>query len=215
MGRIILMRHGRTYSNASRILDTRPPGAELTLVGKQQARLAGPQLAEVTDNLGGALCSVAIRAQQTALRVINTYEQTRGLPRGSVSLEVTPGLQEIFVGDYEGRSEPFVHLAYREALHGWMHDGMSVSMPGGENPQQVLDRYRPVLEGLAARIAEDDRDYLLVGHGAAIRIAGRYSSTVPSEVAYNTYVANYSMIVLNPTGEFGSWTCESWAGTRL
>lgn len=215
MGRIILMRHGRTYSNASRILDTRPPGAELTLVGKQQARLAGPQLAEVTDDLGGALCSVAIRAQQTALRVINTYEQAKGLARGSVSLEVTPGLQEIFVGDYEGRSEPGAHRAYREALYGWMHDGLGVSMPGGENPRQVLDRYRPVMEGLAARISEDDRDYLLVGHGAAIRIAGRYSSNVPADVAFHTYLANCAMVVLHPTGQFGSWECESWAGVRL
>ena len=215
MGRLILMRHGRTYSNANRILDSRPPGAELTVVGKQQARLAGPRLAEVTDNLGGVYCSVAIRAQQTALRVTAYYEQALGLNRGSIPLEVTPGLQEIFLGDFEGHDSPDAHGAYNQALYGWMHNGLVVAVPGGETPQQVLDRYRPVMEKLAHRIDADDRDYLIVGHGAAIRIAGRYSSTVPTDVAYETYFANCAMVVLHPEGEFGQWRCESWAGVEL
>ena len=40
-GRIILLRHGQTYSNINRALDTRPPGAELTERGREQAQEVG------------------------------------------------------------------------------------------------------------------------------------------------------------------------------
>ncbi|WP_197696029.1 histidine phosphatase family protein, partial [Mycobacterium sp. E1715] len=37
-GRLVLLRHGQSYSNVERRLDTRPPGAELTPLGRDQAR---------------------------------------------------------------------------------------------------------------------------------------------------------------------------------
>ena len=37
-GRLILLRHGQTHANVARRLDTRPPGAELTDLGRRQAR---------------------------------------------------------------------------------------------------------------------------------------------------------------------------------
>ncbi|WP_176669124.1 histidine phosphatase family protein, partial [Mycobacterium avium] len=37
-GRLILVRHGQSYGNVERRLDTRPPGAELTPLGRDQAR---------------------------------------------------------------------------------------------------------------------------------------------------------------------------------
>ena len=36
-GRLILLRHGQSYGNVERRLDTRPPGAELTPLGRDQA----------------------------------------------------------------------------------------------------------------------------------------------------------------------------------
>ena len=45
-GRIILLRHGQTYSNIDRIMDTRPPGAELTERGRGQAEDVGRELAD-------------------------------------------------------------------------------------------------------------------------------------------------------------------------
>ena len=35
--RLVLMRHGQTHSNLQRVIDTRPPGADLTEKGQQQA----------------------------------------------------------------------------------------------------------------------------------------------------------------------------------
>ncbi len=43
-GRLVLVRHGQSHGNVDRRLDTRPPGAELTDLGRDQARAfaAGP-----------------------------------------------------------------------------------------------------------------------------------------------------------------------------
>jgi len=65
VARMILMRHGRTYSNARKYLDTRPPGAELTEIGRRQAFDAGRRLRNVTSDIGLAVCSIAMRAQQS------------------------------------------------------------------------------------------------------------------------------------------------------
>ncbi|MDN6246993.1 MAG: histidine phosphatase family protein, partial [Corynebacterium casei] len=46
-GRIILLRHGQTFSNVERLLDTRPPGAELTERGREQATDVGIELAHL------------------------------------------------------------------------------------------------------------------------------------------------------------------------
>ena len=37
-GRLVLVRHGQSYGNVDKRLDTRPPGAELTPQGREQAR---------------------------------------------------------------------------------------------------------------------------------------------------------------------------------
>ena len=38
-GRLVLLRHGQTQGNVERRLDTRPPGAELTDLGRDQAQM--------------------------------------------------------------------------------------------------------------------------------------------------------------------------------
>ncbi|MET0994512.1 MAG: histidine phosphatase family protein, partial [Mycobacterium sp.] len=37
-GRLVLVRHGQSHGNVERRLDTRPPGAALTDLGRDQAR---------------------------------------------------------------------------------------------------------------------------------------------------------------------------------
>lgn len=215
MGRIILIRHGQTFSNKARILDTRPPGAELTDLGKQQAIDAGVRLAQESINLTGVTSAVAIRTQQTAQRLLASYERERGLKAGTVPLDVAWGLHEIFVGDYEGSGEQEAHDAYYESLATWMHGGLDHRMPGGESPSEVIARYQPFLEGIAADLGEA-QDHLVVCHGGVIRIVGQNSSDVPDAIAYETYVGNCSYIVLDVSeGSFGQWHCESWAGVKL
>ena len=216
MGRIILARHGQTFSNEARILDTRPPGAELTELGKQQAVDAGIRVAEVSPHLTGASCAVSIRTQQTAQRLLASYELERGLAAGSVPLDVEFGLHEIFAGDYEGQRHQEAHEAYNTALVAWMHSGLDDRMPGGESPREVITRYQSILERIAADIADSSRDHLVVCHGGVMRIVGRNGSDVPETIAFETYMANCQFVILDPSaGEFGQWHCESWAGVEL
>ena len=44
--RLLLIRHGRTASNVTRLLDTAPPGAPLDDVGLDQARALADTLAD-------------------------------------------------------------------------------------------------------------------------------------------------------------------------
>ena len=44
-GRLVLVRHGQSLSNVERRLDTRPPGRELTDLGREQARTFARELA--------------------------------------------------------------------------------------------------------------------------------------------------------------------------
>lgn len=214
MGRIVLLRHGRTLANAAKYIDTRPPGAELSMIGREQARQVGEQLAKDFD-FAGVSSSVAIRAQQTAVGVAETYERARGLAPGSLPISVVQGLHEIDAGELEGRGDDAAHLSYRAALFGWLDRDSSARMPGGETAAEVVARYLPTLEDAAELVQESGRDYLIVGHGAAIRIATLFSTTVDSNVARGIYVANCDTMVIEPAGEFGQWLCHSWAGTAF
>ena len=79
-GRIILLRHGQTYSNISRFLDTRPPGAELTERGRDQATEVGQELAQLVGEREVEFkCSIALRAQQTAMLAARAFEQELSL----------------------------------------------------------------------------------------------------------------------------------------
>ncbi len=55
-GRLVLVRHGQSHGNVERRLDTRPPGAALTDLGREQARAFARDLAHPAGDdraLGG------------------------------------------------------------------------------------------------------------------------------------------------------------------
>ncbi len=100
-GRIILLRHGQTFSNVERLLDTRPPGAELTERGREQATDVGIQLAHLVaagdgekGRLRGIISSVALRAQQTLMLAARSSERTADLPEFTVDVDVRTGIDE-------------------------------------------------------------------------------------------------------------------------
>lgn len=61
-GRIILLRHGQTHNNVKHLLDTRPPGAELTDLGRKQALEVGHELATYSgERLAHVYSSIVLR----------------------------------------------------------------------------------------------------------------------------------------------------------
>jgi len=143
-GRLVLVRHGQSYGNVDRRLDTRPPGSELTPLGRDQAR------AFARDGLsrpGLLLHSVATRAAQTAAEISAEVD----VPASEVT-----GIHEVQVGELENRSDDDA-VAEFDAIYKRWHEGeRDVPLPGGETGNQVLDRYLPVVTDLRMRYLDDD-----------------------------------------------------------
>ena len=155
-------------ANVDKRLDTRPPGAELTPLGREQARA----FAQAATSVPGLLLhSVATRAVQTAAEISAVLD----VP----AREVT-GIHEVQVGDLEGRNDDDAVDEFNAVYRRWLKGERDVSMPGGENANQVLDRYLPVLTELRTRYLDEDdwtSDIVVVSHGAAIRLTAPYWPT--------------------------------------
>ncbi|AKK04175.1 histidine phosphatase family protein [Corynebacterium epidermidicanis] len=213
-GRLILLRHGQTYNNQRRTLDTRPPGAELTDLGRSQAAAVGEDLVGLTGIAPAPyiVSSIAIRAQQTAVAIAAAYDVALGLAQGSTPIDVRTGIHEIFAGTMEGQQGEEAAATYTQAFHGWLYGDEKARLPEGENYLEVLARYQPVLESLIPVLAE--RDCIVVSHGAAIRTVSTHATDVDPDFAFGAYLPNCRFVILRP-GEapFGQWTLERWADT--
>jgi broad specificity phosphatase PhoE len=195
-GRLVLVRHGQSLGNVDKKLDTRPPGAELTPLGREQATAFAQA---VTSKPGQLLHSVATRAVQTAAEISAVV----GVPAREVI-----GIHEVQAGDLEGRNDDDAVDQFHAVYERWLKGERDVSMPGGESADQVLDRYLPVLTGLRRDL--DSGDIIVVSHGAAIRLAASVLADVDSSFALDNHLANTEAVVLVPIAG-GGWECVQWA----
>jgi probable phosphoglycerate mutase len=199
-GRLVLVRHGQSLANVERRLDTRPPGARLTDLGREQARAFARELAHPPAMLAH---SVAVRAVQTAGEIA----PATGLE--PVELE---GIHEVQVGDLEDRNDDEAIAAFETVYQKWQEGDLDVSMPGGETGHDVLDRYVPTITQLRIRHLDDDAwhgDIVVVSHGAAIRLVSSVLAGVESSFALDHHLSNSQAIVLAPITD-GRWSCVQW-----
>lgn len=198
-GRLVLLRHGQSYGNVERRLDTRPPGAELTPLGRDQARA----FARGSGRPAMLAHSVATRATQTA---------------GVIGVEVELGTQEVSgihevqVGKLENRSDDEAVAEFNEIYERWHRGELDVPLPGGETGNDVLDRYVPVLTELRMRYLDDHEwngDIVVVSHGAAIRLASAILAGVDGNFALDNHLDNAESVVLAPITD-GRWSCVRW-----
>jgi probable phosphoglycerate mutase len=203
-GRLVLVRHGQSFGNVDRRLDTRLPGSELTPLGRDQAR------AFARDGLtrpGLLLHSVATRAAQTAAEISAEVD----VPASEVA-----GIHEVQVGELENRSDDDAVEEFNTIYKRWHEGEREVRLPGGENANQVLDRYVPVLTDLRMRYLDDDEwtgDIVVVSHGAAIRLTAAVLAGVESSFVLDHHLNNTEAVVLAPITD-GRWSCVQW-GTLM
>jgi len=200
-GRLVLVRHGQSHGNVERRLDTRPPGAALTDLGRNQARAFARDLARPTAMITH---SVAVRAAQTA-------EEISGELR--LDAHEFEGIHEVQVGDLEDRNDDGAITEFETIYEKWHQGDLDVPMPGGETGNEVLDRYVPVLTQLRMRYLDDDAwhgDIVVVSHGAAIRLVSAVLAGVESSFALDHHLANAESVVLSPITD-GRWSCVQWS----
>jgi broad specificity phosphatase PhoE len=200
-GRLVLVRHGQSHANVERRLDTRPPGAELTDHGRDQARVFARELPHPPAMIAH---SVAVRAAQTAAEI-----------SGEVGLEAREfeGIHEVQVGDLEDRNDDDAIALFETIYQRWHEGDLEVPMPGGETGNEVLDRYVPVLTQLRMRYLDNDAwhgDIVVVSHGAAIRLVSAVLAGVETTFALDHHLANTEAVVLAPITD-GRWSCVQWS----
>jgi probable phosphoglycerate mutase len=209
-GRLILVRHGQSDGNVERRLDTRPPGAELTELGREQAR----NFARSRRDLPGLLLhSVARRAAQTAVEISSEFS---GAPEFSIAPTEVDGIHEVQAGDLENRSDDDAIAEFNTVYQRWYEGELGVTMPGGESGRDVLDRYLPVLADLRLRYLDDDdwaQDILVISHGAAIRLASVTLAGVETSFALEHHLANTEAVALQPITD-GRWSCVQWGSRK-
>ena len=199
-GRLILVRHGQSLANVERRLDTRPPGAELTDQGRQQAR----EFARSRSVRPGLLLhSIAHRAAQTAAEI--------GAELSTGAIEVS-GIHEVQAGDLEDRTDDEAIAAFNTVYQRWHQGDLDAAMPGGESGREVLDRYLPVVGDLRRRFLDDEhwtQDVVVVSHGAAIRLAAAVLAGVEPSFVLDHHLANAEFVTLAPITD-GRWSCLQW-----
>lgn len=203
-GRLVLVRHGQSHANVERRLDTRPPGAPLTDLGRSQARTFARDLIHPPAML---VHSVAVRAVQTA-----------GEISGELSLRALElnGIHEVQVGDLEHRNDDAAIAEFESVYQKWHEGDLDVSMPGGETGHQVLDRYVSAITELRLRHLDDDSwpgDIVVVSHGAAIRLAASVLAGVEHTFALDNHLTNTEAVVLAPITD-GRWSCVQWGSHK-
>ena len=199
-GRLVLVRHGQSHANVERRLDTRPPGAELTDLGREQAR-AFARARKGTPRL--LLHSVAHRAAQTAEEI--------GSEAALLPAEVE-GIHEVQAGDLEGRNDDDAIAAFNATYQRWHEGDLAAALPGGESGADVLNRYLPVVTDLRLRYLDDPEwsgDIVVVSHGAAIRLTAAVLAGVQSSFALEHHLSNTEAVTLVPITD-GRWSCVQW-----
>jgi broad specificity phosphatase PhoE len=206
--KLILARHGQTRANVDRVLDTLPPGYPLTDDGHRQAAELADALRD--EPVVAVYASPAVRARQTAEPVAARHGLT------PVELD---GVQEVFVGDLEGRCDPEALELWTGIYRSWHAGHPDRRVPGGESGTEVLHRYRTALSRLEATRhphhpngspGQWDGTLVVVSHGAVIRLAvAALASNLDSDFAKDDFLPNASTVVLQTAGDNG-WHCLRW-----
>lgn len=205
--RLHLIRHGQTPANVAGALDTAPPGAGLTALGRRQA-------AAVAEMLVGPVravhASTLLRTQQSAEPLARAH---------GLRVDVRPGLEEVRAGDLEMATDRESVETYLGTLTSWMRGDLDRRMPGGDDGHAFVERYDAAVRGICADREADDV-VVVFSHGAAIRSYTGLRATGPAiEEIIERRIMNTGTIVLDGDPDAGwrvvRWTSEPLGGAHL
>lgn len=191
MTTIYLIRHAEAEGNLYRIAQGQHEST-LTDRGRRQVRALERRFADIP--IDAVYASDLYRTRATAAAIY----KPKGLP-----LHPAPGLREICVGDWEGRTWGDIARQYPQEMADFGSRMDRWSIPGAETPAQVLARVRGTVEDIARQ--NPGKTLALFSHGYAIRLL----------------LANLQGISLrdtgekSPTGDNTSVSLLEWDGEGL
>ncbi len=156
-GELILVRHAQSLTNVQAVLDSRPPGSDLTDLGREQAASLAERLG--TREIVAVHSSTTIRSQKTARPVAE---------RHGLSVQSHDELLEIDCGQLDGLADTDSWVILRETFATWNSGDRSLPMPGGESWQQVARRMSAAVTRLGSETHRGD--VVVVSHGGSLRI---------------------------------------------
>lgn len=153
---IYLVRHGETEFNRQGLVQGSGVDSDLNETGLRQAELFYEAYGDIPFD--HVYTSSLKRTLQSVQRFIDD-----GIPHTAMA-----GLNEISWGDYEGRvSIPDWREEYWHMIGQWQAGNLEYRVAMGENPLELQDRQKPVLEHLLTR--PDQSIILICMHGRAMK----------------------------------------------
>ncbi|QRV02844.1 histidine phosphatase family protein [Arcanobacterium phocisimile] len=132
--KLILVRHGQTYSNERGAIDTVIPGASLTELGWSQANDVVADL--LTYEPDAIWRSDTLRTEQTATPLAT---------RLGIEPVVRPGLREIAAGSLEGATKESAMREYIGTMRAWIAGELDLRLGGADTGRETVDRFDAVV----------------------------------------------------------------------
>jgi broad specificity phosphatase PhoE len=150
---VYLMRHGQSRANVERVFSNGRVDLPLTDQGREQARRAAQWFRG--RGIRHVFSAPLLRARETA-----------GILAAELGVGVTvlPDLDEVRVGQLDGRRDDESWAAYDRAIARWRAGEREAAFPGGETFGRACDRYAAALGEIGGRFPEGA--VVAVSHGA-------------------------------------------------
>jgi broad specificity phosphatase PhoE len=163
---IYLIRHGQTDYNVQGIVQGSSVDTSLNETGRLQAQLFYESYKDVPFD----------KIYTSKLK--RTHQSVQGFINQGIPWEQHEGLNEISWGKYDGvLPSPEERAIQTEIMLRWSKGETKLTIGGGESPEQVLKRQKPVWDLILSRTKE--KNVLVCIHGRAIRILMCYVMGVP------------------------------------
>ena len=187
---LYLARHGQSEANVQRVFSNGLNKHGLTEIGRTQA----VQLAQRVSgySIKRIFTSPILRAVQTA-EILSQ--------RLDVGFQVEPALSEFSVGSWEGRTDEAGWQEHNRLFKKWLLEkDYLASIGGGENYQNIKDRYIPFILSLVSG-KSSNADTLLIGHGGTtLAMLPCLTQDIPPEEFLKFRYPNTAVIKLEWSG---------------
>jgi broad specificity phosphatase PhoE len=199
---LYVARHGQTAANARRVFQGQS-GKGLDRLGRAQVERLGERLRSLS------ITSIVTSDLERAVETATIVSQACGIP-----VELDPGLREVDVGTWSGKSYDEIASLYPEEWAAW-EGGLDLRRGGGETYAELAERVDAAVRGIVTRHnAEPARRILIVSHGGAIKswITKLLGVTTGSTHTLGG-VSNTGLTVVERDAQRSSFRLHSWNDT--